>query len=91
MDCSSFRGPGQQPREPGMFDQSAVQDWLRIHRQLVQEEAQFAEVAMRTATGEVRMEELQEKRVHLMAMRELCAAVYEKAFTRPGSHEHESR
>ena len=68
-----------------MFDQCAVQDWLRVHRQLVQEEAAFSEVAMRAATGEIRLEELQEKRLQLMAMRELCAAVYEKAFPRPGT------
>lgn len=74
-----------------MFDQCAVQDWLRVHRQLVQEEAEFSELAMRAATGEIGMDELQERRLHLMAMRALCAAVYEKAFTRPGSSEHGSQ
>jgi hypothetical protein len=83
MDCSGSPGPGHR-RESGMFDQCAVQDWLRIHRQLVQEEAAFSEVAMRAATGEISMEELQEKRMHLMAMRELCASVYEKAFPKSG-------
>jgi len=67
-----------------MFDQSAVQDWLRIHQQLVHQEAEFADLAVRAATGEISVAELQERRQHLIAMRELCSAVYEKAFARPG-------
>lgn len=59
---------------------AAMQDWLRIHRRLVELEAEFSEVAMRAAAGEITVDELQEKRNHLTAMRDLCSAIYEKAF-----------
>lgn len=59
---------------------SAMQDWLRIHRRLVELETEFSEVAMRAAAGEISVDELQEKRNHLTAMRDLCSAIYEKAF-----------
>ena len=62
------------------IDRSAIRDWLRIHRMLVDLEAEFSEVAMRAAAGEISVDELQDKRGHLMAMRDLCSSVYERAF-----------
>jgi hypothetical protein len=59
---------------------SAMEDWLRIHRRLVELEVEFSDDAMRAAAGEISLNELQEKRKHLMGMRDLCSAVYEKAF-----------
>lgn len=64
---------------PGI-NPSAMQDWLRVHRRLVELEAEFSDVAMRAAAGEISVDELQEKRNHLTAMRDLCSAIYEKAF-----------
>lgn len=65
------------------FDQTAVQEWLRVHRMLVQQEAAFSEIAMRAAAGEISVDELHDARDLLMAMRSLCMAVYEKAFPKP--------
>lgn len=64
-------------------DRSAVQEWLRVHRMLVQQEAAFSEIAMRAAAGEISVDELHDERDLLMAMRALCMAVYEKAFPKP--------
>jgi hypothetical protein len=62
------------------IDRSAMQDWLRIHRRLVELEAEFSEVVMRAAAGESSVDKLQEKRNQLIGMRDLCTAAYEKAF-----------
>lgn len=62
------------------LDQSAMADWLRVHRRLVELEAEFADAAMRAAAGEISEDELQEKRNDLMGMRDLCTAIYQKAF-----------
>jgi hypothetical protein len=64
----------------GGIDSAAMEDWLRIHRRLVELEAEFSDLAMRAAAGEIGMDELQEKRELLMGMRDLSCAIYEKAF-----------
>jgi hypothetical protein len=61
-------------------DKSAIDDWLRVHRDLMDEERDFTELALKASSGELTPEELEAARQHLMAMRELCTAVYAKAF-----------
>jgi hypothetical protein len=63
---------------------AAVEDWLRVHRQLMDQERDFAELALKAAAGEITENELQTARVQLMALRELCSVVYGKAFPRGG-------
>lgn len=65
-----------------MLEPSHVEDWLRVHRMLLDKEAAFTDLALRAAAGEITLEELDEHRDALMALRSLCAAVYEKAFPR---------
>lgn len=59
---------------------SPVEDWLLVHRTLLEKENAFTDLAIRAAGGEVALEKLEEERELLMAYRELCTAVYEKAF-----------
>lgn len=66
-----------------MTDRSLVDDWLRVHRQLMTQESEFTNLAMRAAQGEVPVEELDEARAKLLGLRELCNAVYARAF--PGA------
>jgi hypothetical protein len=63
-----------------MTDRKRVDEWLRVHRELMDKEAAFTELAVRAANGSVPVAELDEERKALMAMRALCTAVYEKAF-----------
>jgi hypothetical protein len=63
-----------------IVDRTAMQDWLRIHRRLVELEADFSDAAMRAAAGKIGVDELQQKHDLLMGMRDLSTAVYEKAF-----------
>ena len=65
--------PMRQQAEP-------VQEWLQIHRELMQLETAFTDLAMRAVHGEVAADRLQQERLHLLAMRELCTAAYERAF-----------
>lgn len=65
-----------------MQDAQAVQDWLRIHRQLIEFESAFSDLAIRAARGELPLSELDEQRTLLEATRELCTAAYERAFPR---------
>lgn len=62
---------------------AAIQDWLRIHKTLVDAELAFTEVALKAAAGEVSAAELATRREQLVSLRLLCAAIYEKAF--PGA------
>jgi hypothetical protein len=57
-----------------------VQDWIRIHRLLIDKEVQFTDLAIQVANGEVRPSELEVERAALLALRELCNATYQKAF-----------
>lgn len=66
-----------------MQTSAAVEDWLRVHRQLLAMENAFTDLALRAAVGEVPPEQLDEERQRLMHMRVLCTAVYEKAFPKP--------
>jgi hypothetical protein len=66
-------------------DPSPVDDWLRIHRLLMDKETAFTDLALRAAAGEVSLEELDEQRQELMALRELCNAVYKRTFPPAGA------
>jgi hypothetical protein len=57
-----------------------VQDWLRIRRELLEMEAAFTDLAIRVASGQAAVQELDERRGKLEAMREVCSAAYRKAF-----------
>jgi hypothetical protein len=62
------------------MDKSAVNDWLRIHRTLMEKEAAFTETALKAARGEVSTAQLEQERHQLLALRELCNTVYKTAF-----------
>lgn len=51
-----------------------------MHRQLMEQETAFTSLAVRAAHGEVSLEELDQARAQLLGMRELCNAIYGKAF-----------
>jgi len=59
---------------------SPVEDWLRVHRALLEKEAAFTDLALQAASGQVSLEHLNEEREDLMALRARCTAAYEKAF-----------
>ena len=59
-----------------------VQQWLQIHRELMELETAFTDLAMRAVHGEVPPDQLQQERLHLLTTRELCTAAYERAFPR---------
>lgn len=63
-----------------MIDQQAVQDWLRVHRTLLDMELAFPDIALRAAQGSITAQELDEHRKMLEAAREVCAAAYRRAF-----------
>lgn len=58
----------------------AVQDWLRIRRQLLDMEAGFTDLAIRVAEGKEIEQVLQQQRELLEAQRALCTAAYQRAF-----------
>jgi hypothetical protein len=60
-----------------------VEDWLSVHRLLLEQEAAFTDLAIRAAAGEISLDELDEHREALMSLRAHCTAVYHKAFPRP--------
>jgi hypothetical protein len=62
------------------YDRSAVDEWIRVHRTLMEQEAEFTSLALRASRGELPDSELDEARARLLGMRELCNAIYSKAF-----------
>jgi hypothetical protein len=62
------------------MNNQAVQDWLKVRRDLLDQEAMFTDLAIKVANGEESEAELQQKRQLLEAMRELCTAAYQRAF-----------
>ena len=69
-------------REQQLF-KLRIDEWLEVHRELVERESAFTTLALRAAAGEVSAEELSEQRDALMQLRAHCTAVYEKAFPKP--------
>lgn len=65
------------------MENSAIQDWLAVHRELITREAAFTDLAIQAARGELPMEELDRRRAELVELRNRCAAVYDRAFPRP--------
>lgn len=63
-----------------MPNTTLVDDWIRVHRELMAKESQFTDLAIRAAHGEIPVEQLDEARAVLLGLRELCNAVYIKAF-----------
>lgn len=59
---------------------SPVEDWLRVHRALLEKEAAFTDLALLAASGQISLEHLNEEREDLMALRARCTAAYERAF-----------
>jgi hypothetical protein len=64
-------------------NRAPLDDWLRVHSQLMQQEAAFSDLALRAAEGEVSPEELDRARSALMGLRALCTSVYEQAVGKP--------
>lgn len=60
--------------------QDAVQDWLRVHRDLVGAEIQFSTHALDAVAGTISTKELAQRRAFLETMRQLCGAAYARAF-----------
>lgn len=58
----------------------SVQDWLRIHRHLLELESAFTDLAIQTASGVLPMKDLEVKRAELQATRDQCTAAYNRAF-----------
>lgn len=69
-------------RQSAVMDK-AVQDWLRIHQELMAKEALFTDLAMRVASGQASLELLDEERQVLMGLRAHCTVLFEAAFPRP--------
>lgn len=62
------------------MNNEAVQDWLRVRRELLEQENSFTSLALQAISGEVSEMQLQAAREHLEEMRSLCSAAYERAF-----------
>lgn len=63
-----------------MIDRLPIGEWLKVHRELMEREANFAAIALKAAAGEISVAELDEARKELLAMREHCNAIYARAF-----------
>ena len=63
-----------------MSNRDLIDGWLRVHRQLMAQEADFTGLALKAAQGEISVEELDQARAQLLRRRALCNAVYVKAF-----------
>lgn len=64
-----------------MGDPKAIEDWLRVHRQLLDQESAFTDFALRSVSGEVSLVELEKRREELMSLRQACTAAYNRAFS----------
>ncbi|HET8745937.1 MAG TPA: hypothetical protein VFM98_10040 [Ramlibacter sp.] len=62
------------------MNNEAVQDWLRVRRQLLEKESAFTTLAIKVASGEASEQVLQEQRAELEDMRASCTAAYQRAF-----------
>lgn len=68
-----------------MAEIAAVEEWLRVHRMLIERERQFTDIAIAASTGSVGPEALAAERAQLEALRALCSAAYLKAFPSPSA------
>lgn len=67
------------PYNSGMNLQ-AVEDWLRVRRDLLDMESAFTKLAIKVTEGAETEDALRQQRAVLQAQRELCTAAYERAF-----------
>lgn len=67
------------PYNSGMNFQ-AVEDWLRVRRELLDMEFAFTTLAIKVTEGAETEDTLRQQRAVLQAQRELCTAAYERAF-----------
>jgi hypothetical protein len=65
-------------------ERTNVEEWLRVHRLLMEKEAAFTDLAIRAADGSIPLKQLDAERDALMALRELCTVAYAKAFPKSG-------
>ena len=70
---------------PAAPTDSAVHIWLAIHRELLDRENAFTDLAIRAAAGHVSTHELAQQRSELMKLRERCSAAYDRAFPKSTS------
>lgn len=68
-----------------MSTAAAVQEWIQIHRTLIEKESAFTDLAIRAASGAASPEELHAEHEALMAVRQQCTAAYAKAFPKPAT------
>lgn len=66
-----------------MAEPTPVQEWIRVHRLLIEKEAAFTDIALKAAAGQLPLEELYRERELLMEMRDFCKVVYDRAFPSP--------
>ncbi|MCD6077620.1 MAG: hypothetical protein K0R89_1558 [Ramlibacter sp.] len=66
-----------------MPDRTQVDEWLRVHRMLMDKEAAFTDLAIRAAEGAISVTELDKEREALMDLRALCTSIYQKTFPKP--------
>jgi hypothetical protein len=62
------------------MNSEAIQDWLRIRRELLQMETAFTKLAIKVADGRESEELLLQEREVLEATRALCSAAFKRAF-----------
>ena len=65
----------------------ALDNWLRMQRALIEQEARFAELAESYAAGDVDEADLQESHRVVQAMRELADAVFAEALAHLRTHD----
>lgn len=65
------------------MNRQAVDDWLRIRRELLEKEAAFTSLAIKVSGGEAPEEMLRGERQTLEHLRLLCSAAYQRAFPSP--------
>ncbi len=56
-----------------------MQDWLKVHRTLMEAEAKFADMAVDFTSGSVTQAELDAQQRHVEALRLLSKAVFDAA------------
>jgi hypothetical protein len=68
-----------------MPDSNDVEAWLQVHRELMEREAAFTDLALQAATGALAVAELEGERRKLMDLRTFCVSMYAKAFPKRAS------
>jgi hypothetical protein len=61
-----------------------MQDWLKVHKALMEAELKLADLASRTSTGQVTEAELAGQHQQVLALRALAQSVFETALVSLG-------